>query len=146
MPFFSKPELQDQLVQLGIRLDKKRGQCFLIDENIIRLTVKNANLRLKQDIVIEIGPGLGPLSDYLIEQSKRVFLIEFDKKIAQFLFSYYKSQFQHESQVLFLEDPKKKDYQNLPEDCKVIIIHGDALKVPFPRATKIVSNIPYQIS
>ncbi|WP_371802161.1 16S rRNA (adenine(1518)-N(6)/adenine(1519)-N(6))-dimethyltransferase RsmA [Candidatus Lokiarchaeum ossiferum] len=142
MPFLSKSALLGTLTTLGIRLDKSRGQCYLIDQNVVEFIVSHAQLDPENDVVIEIGPGLGTLSDYLIQQCKQVILIEFDNKIACYLREYYENKYS----VAFLENPTAKDWNVIERKEKIILIHGDALKVPFFPANKIVSNIPYQIS
>jgi 16S rRNA (adenine1518-N6/adenine1519-N6)-dimethyltransferase len=71
---------------------------------------------------LEIGGGLGILTKYLVHQAKHVHVIELDSGLAQSL----RDEF--------------KDYEN------ITIIEGDALKVPLPPVTKIVSNLPYSIS
>lgn len=142
MPFLSKSALVETLTTLGIRLDKARGQCYLIDQNMVEFIVSHAQLDPENDYVMEIGPGLGTLSDYLIQQCKQVILIEFDKKIAHYLKDYYEAKYS----VAFLENPPAKDWNFIDRKEKIILIHGDALKVPFFPANKIVANIPYQIS
>jgi 16S rRNA (adenine1518-N6/adenine1519-N6)-dimethyltransferase len=138
LPFFGKNELQTQLSNLGIHLDKKRGQCYLIDRNIAEFMIIQANLDPIRDSVIEIGPGLGVLSDLLAANSKHLYLIELDKKIAEFL----KNHFEHRFELQYYENIA--DWNN--SMAKIGLLHGDALKSAFPPANKIVANIPYQIS
>lgn len=150
MPYFSASELQSMQHSLGIRLDKSRGQCYLIDKNILKLIIQYANLNPEQDRVIEIGAGLGILSDYLIQNSSQTFLIENDRKIANFLYNSYKNQFSCEF-VDLSNIPSFSDIQNKIESvshssAKVVILFGDAMKIPFPSANRVVANIPYQIS
>jgi len=99
VPFYSKRQLLPKLREMNIRLDKKRGQCYLIDENIANFIIKEVEIDENKDIILEIGSGLGTLSDSLVKRGKKVY-----------------------------------------------IINGDAIKIPFPVVTKIVGNIPYQIS
>jgi 16S rRNA (adenine1518-N6/adenine1519-N6)-dimethyltransferase len=153
MPFYTKHLLLEILDNLGINLSKKRGQCYLIDQNIISLILKTAELNPSTDIILEIGSGLGTLSDLLIENSKRVYLYEIDKKIVNFLFKNLKSR--GVSIELKIFSPVKENLQ-LQEETKItsffeskeqnILLHGDFLKSPMPVVNKIISNIPYQIS
>lgn len=138
MPFFGKNDLQSQLAALGIHLDKKRGQCYLIDRNIAEFMIVQAALDPDKDSVLEIGPGLGVLTDILAEKSLHLYLIELDKKIAQFL----KNNFISRYSLAYYEGGV--DWQTHTE--KIGLLHGDALKQPFPAVNKIVANIPYQIS
>ena len=101
-------------------MSTKLGQNFLIDKNVAQREVENANIT-QDDVVLEIGPGRGILTNLLAEKAKKVIAIEIDKKLV--------------------------DTLDLPEN--VELINEDALKVDFkklPRFNKIVSNLPFQIS
>ena len=65
MPSLIKDTLYD-LQKLGIRPSKSLGQNFLVDENVVKLLIKLADLR-KSDVVIEVGPGLGVLTEKILE-------------------------------------------------------------------------------
>jgi 16S rRNA (adenine1518-N6/adenine1519-N6)-dimethyltransferase len=98
------------------------GQHFLIDEALAKREVIYAEIS-KDDVVLEIGPGKGVLTHLLAAQAKRVLAVEIDDRLVSFLSS------------------------RLPRN--VELINGDILKIPLasmPRFTKIVSNIPYEIS
>lgn len=98
------------------------GQHFLIDQAVAQREVAAAGLT-KEDIVLEIGPGKGIITALLAEQAKQVIAIEIDTHL--------------------VEELRKK----IPEN--VTLIGQDALTVDFdclPRFTKIVSNLPFQIS
>ena len=105
---------------------KKLGQNFLKDKNIINKISLSADLR-SDDIVIEIGPGFGSLTEILIEKSKFVYAIEKDARLANKL----KDNF--------------KDVKNIE------IINGDVLSISFSsfyksKKLKMVANLPYVIS
>ncbi|MDI6856346.1 MAG: 16S rRNA (adenine(1518)-N(6)/adenine(1519)-N(6))-dimethyltransferase RsmA [Candidatus Thermoplasmatota archaeon] len=104
---------------LGLRAFKRLGQNFLIDEKIAERIVSYANLSSK-DIVLEIGPGLGMLTERIAKKAKCIIGVEKDKRLVEHL--------------------KAKKIQNLK------IINEDSLKIKFPKFNKIVSNLPYQIS
>jgi 16S rRNA (adenine1518-N6/adenine1519-N6)-dimethyltransferase len=99
------------------------GQVFLHDPSILRGIIQIAELS-KEDLVVEIGPGLGRLTKMLAERVKNVIAIELDEK----LFEELKIQF--------------ADYNN------VELIHRDALKYPYENLPefKVVANIPYYIT
>ncbi|ANF23123.1 16S rRNA (adenine(1518)-N(6)/adenine(1519)-N(6))-dimethyltransferase RsmA [Thermococcus piezophilus] len=104
----------------GLRANSNLGQNFLIVDDIIERNVERAELG-ERDTVLEIGPGLGVLTDALSKKAGKVYAIEKDSLLVGIL---------------------KKEYA-WPN---VEIIEGDALKVDFPVFNKIVSNLPYQIS
>jgi len=142
VPFYSKRQLLPKLRELNIRLDKKRGQCYLIDQNIANFIIKEVEIDGNKDVILEIGSGLGTLSDSLIKRGKKVYLIDNDEKISKFLFTHLKSNYKVEL-IRFSSDPI--DFEQFT-NVRGIIINGDAIKIPFPEVTKIVGNIPYQIS
>ncbi|MCJ7571876.1 MAG: 16S rRNA (adenine(1518)-N(6)/adenine(1519)-N(6))-dimethyltransferase RsmA [Candidatus Thermoplasmatota archaeon] len=100
----------------------KLGQNFLIDPNIAQLEINYADVK-KDDIVLEVGPGKGILTNLLAKNVEKVIAVEIDKNIIESL------------------------KETLPSN--VTLIHSDDLKLDFknlPKFNKIVSNLPYQIS
>ena len=98
-------------------MSKNLGQNFLIDKNIANKEVDYANINSK-DIVLEIGPGYGILTNCLAEKAKKVVAIEIDKKLFE-----------------YLEINKPKN---------VILIEGNVLKIDLnslPKFNKVVSNL-----
>ena len=67
--------------RLGVRPTKQRGQNFVIDGNTVRRIVRTAELR-EDDVVIEVGPGLGSLTLALLPHSARVVAVEIDQLLA----------------------------------------------------------------
>ncbi|WP_297464913.1 16S rRNA (adenine(1518)-N(6)/adenine(1519)-N(6))-dimethyltransferase RsmA [Thermococcus sp.] len=104
----------------NLRANRDLGQNFLIVPDVIERNVERAGLS-ERDTVLEVGPGLGVLTDVLSERAGKVYAIEKDPRLVGILRSEY----------------------NWPN---VEIIEGDALRVPLPGFNKIVSNLPYQIS
>ena len=109
---------------------KKYGQNFLIDSNILEKIVSCANIS-KDDIVLEIGPGIGTLTQYLCEEAKAVIAVEIDKNLIPIL------------------NDTLKEYDN------VSIINEDILKLDInsiikekfgERTIKVVANLPYYIT
>ena len=93
----------------NITASKSLGQNFLINENIVDGIVENAEVS-KEDLIIEIGPGLGTLTSRLLEKAGRVICIELDKRMVNIIterFSLYEN-----FEVLF-QDVLKVDLQKL---------------------------------
>ena len=67
-----------------ITANKSLGQNFLIDDEVINNIIKASNIN-KEDLVIEIGPGLGTLTSKLLENAGKVIAIELDKKMITIL-------------------------------------------------------------
>ncbi len=124
-----KAKLLARLDELGAAGPKRSlGQNFLVSEIVIERIV-NAVQRYLEDQIIEIGPGLGSLTDELIGLGKSLSLIELDQKFAQ----YWRTRAEEGSQS------------------KIEVIEADALRInwaPISGMQKniLVSNLPYQIS
>jgi 16S rRNA (adenine1518-N6/adenine1519-N6)-dimethyltransferase len=77
-------EMRDVLERQGIQLTKSLGQNFLHDANQLKRIVDAAELT-RQDKILEIGPGLGPLTELLLERAGEVLAIELDARLVEFL-------------------------------------------------------------
>lgn len=77
-------EMKRVLEEGGIRLTKSLGQNFMHDANQLRRMIESAELA-PGDRVLEIGPGLGPLTELLLEQAREVLAIEKDRRLANYL-------------------------------------------------------------
>ncbi len=111
-----------------LRPSKRLGQNFLISQRALKKIIQTANLS-KNDVVLEIGPGLGTITQELAQRAKKVIAIEKDKRMVEIL-----------KEIL-------KDYKN------VEIIHEDILKLKFSifnfqfsNSYKVVANLPHYIT
>ena len=109
---------------------KKFGQNFVIDEHVLNKIIAAAGVK-KDDVVLEIGPGIGTMTQYLAENAKKVVAIEIDRALIPVL------------------DETLADYDN------VTVINDDILKVDVEklvkeynggRKVKVVANLPYYIT
>ncbi|HTV76179.1 MAG TPA: 16S rRNA (adenine(1518)-N(6)/adenine(1519)-N(6))-dimethyltransferase RsmA, partial [Candidatus Baltobacteraceae bacterium] len=119
-------EMREVLARRDIQLTKSLGQNFLHDQNQLRRIAEAAELS-KADKVLEIGPGLGPLTELLLENPARVLAIEMDARLVEFLQERFASA------------------KNLK------LIHADALKfLQNERCDwsdwKLVANLPYSVA
>ncbi len=120
--------IRQELKEYGLIPKKGLGQHFLIDRNILNKMIRMAHVN-ENDVILEIGPGLGEMTIGLAKKVKKVVAIEIDPNLAEIL--------------------KKK-----VTDCPNIeIVKGDILKVDFNKLlhhendpVKVVANLPYQIS
>ena len=111
------------LNQHGIKLNKNLGQNYLIDKNKRDQIINFGNID-ENDVILEIGTGIGTLTIEIAKKAKKVIAIEQDKKICEIL-------------AKRLKDEKIDNVE---------LINDDALNVEFPKFNKIISNLPYQIS
>ncbi len=130
----------------GITANKSLGQNFLIDEEVVTKIVEKAEIS-KEDLVIEIGPGLGTLTEKLLERAGKVIAIELDKRMTEILTDRFKL---YKNLELINEDVLKVDLnniikQNLVEDIQNSNSHLQHLTSNLKNA-KIVANLPYYIT
>ncbi len=114
-----------------ITANKNYGQNFLIDEKIVEAITESANIS-KDDVIIEIGPGLGTLTARLLEKAGKVICIELDPKMLDILndrFTFY-SNFE-----LINDDVLKVDL-------KAILMEN----LKRYKSAKVVANLPYYIT
>lgn len=119
-------EMRRILDEGGIQLTKSLGQNFLHDGNQLRRIAAAAELK-PTDRVLEIGPGLGPLTELLLEQAGEVFAVEKDARLVAIL------------EQRFTAHPKLR------------LLHGDGLEVVRADASdwdgwKLVANLPYSVA
>ena len=122
-------EVRALATRLGVRPTKQRGQNFVIDGNTVRRIVRTAD-RLADDVVIEVGPGLGSLTLGLLPHVSRVVAVEIDDVLAGAL-------------AATVADHRPDLLERLD------VVHADALAIrelPGPAPTALVANLPYNVS
>ena len=117
----------------NIRANKSLGQNFLISQSVVETIVESSEIE-REDLVIEIGPGLGTLTKYLLEKAGKVICIELDKKMVRILEDRFKL---YNNFELLYQDVLKVDLKNL--------IKKEKEKNNF-KNVKIVANLPYYIT
>jgi 16S rRNA (adenine1518-N6/adenine1519-N6)-dimethyltransferase len=114
-------DLRQILNQLDFKPKKHLGQNFLINSDILNKIVNLSEIS-NQDVILEVGPGLGSLTDLLLEKANKIYAIEIDPILSKYLTEKYST------------------YSNIE------IIYNDILQVTLPFHTKVISNIPYKIT
>lgn len=113
------------LKEHNLSLKKAYGQHFLIDDNIRQKIIQAAELS-KNDVVLEVGPGIGTLSQEIAPKTKKLWLIELEKHFIPVL------------------EHTLSEYENIQ------IEQADALRINYkdldPSPNKVVSNLPYNIA
>ncbi|MGK0540768.1 16S rRNA (adenine(1518)-N(6)/adenine(1519)-N(6))-dimethyltransferase RsmA [Propionimicrobium lymphophilum] len=124
------PKLVRELAaSIDLRPTKQRGQNFVTDANTVRRIVRKAQIG-PDDVVLEVGPGLGSLTLGLLSTGAQVTAIEIDERLAELL----------PATVERLQ-PDAKD--------RLRVVTSDALDVtelPGPEPTAVVANLPYNVS
>lgn len=114
----------------NIRPQKKYGQNFLIDENVLDKIIYNADIQIG-DLVIEIGPGLGNLTKRLCERAGHVVAVEIDENMVKIL----------EKEYEYI-----KNLTVLNEDIMKTDLSAVISKFPTLNKVKVVANLPYYIT
>lgn len=109
---------------------KKFGQNFLIDTHVLEKIIQAAHVT-KDDCVLEIGPGIGTMTQYLAEHARHVVAVEIDKKLIPILNDTLK---EYDNITLINNDILKVDIKALTEE------HNEG------RPIKVVANLPYYIT
>ena len=118
-------DIRATLKEIAVSPAKSLGQNFLHDQNLARWIVDQAHIN-PGDFVVEIGPGLGALTRFLLEKGAHVFAIEKDARLARFL----RSRFRQERLEIVSADALKFNP-------RVLFAH---------RRVKLIGNLPYNIS
>jgi 16S rRNA (adenine1518-N6/adenine1519-N6)-dimethyltransferase len=118
---FDVQSLLQKLSEMGVRPNKKLGQNFLINKSVCERIVAEV-FKKNPSHIVEVGPGLGALTDLVLEKDIPVTLIELDRSFAEYW-----------------------------QTSKAKVIHKDALQLDWstlalPEKTLFLSNLPYQIS
>ena len=145
---FSKTEIKKLLEEKDLRALKSLGQNFLIDEKVLSKIIQASELD-KNDFVLEIGPGLGTLTNELVKKCRRVVAIEKDKKMVEILeaekpkATLANVAFGFSASLKIINDDILKI--NLEELIKKTVFQNTALNSK-DKKYKLISNIPYYIT
>ena len=126
-------ETRNIMKKYGIRANKDLGQNFLINNEVVENIVNSSEIS-QDDMVIEIGPGLGTLTKYLLEKAGKVLCIELDRKMIEIL----EDRFEKYSNFEIINDDVLKVDLN-----KIIKENKENEKI---KNVKIVANLPYYIT
>ena len=116
-----------------IKANKNLGQNFLIDENVVNEIIEASNIN-KENLVIEIGPGLGTLTKYLLEKARKVICIELDIKMLKILGDRFKL---YDNFEIINQDILQVDLKNIIKKEK---------ESNYIKEIKVVANLPYYIT
>ncbi len=114
----------------GFRFSKSLGQNFLIDDSIVESIIDGAEVG-PDDVILEVGPGIGVMTQSLARRAKKVVAVEIDSALLPVL------------------------DETLEEEDNVEVVHGDVLKVDLQeiidekldgKAPKVVANLPYYVT
>lgn len=137
----TRRQVQDFVNQRGIRLRRQWGQSFLIDRNILDLIMAAADIS-PADIVLEIGPGAGVLTERLLEKAGLVVSVEIDRGLAAWIGEAFGARTN-----LMLLNQDVMGAHNCLADEVVQALHNTLATSPRENTgIKVVANLPYSIS
>ncbi|MFQ5838010.1 MAG: 16S rRNA (adenine(1518)-N(6)/adenine(1519)-N(6))-dimethyltransferase RsmA [Thermoplasmata archaeon] len=110
--------MRARLLEAGVRPSKRLGQHFLLMEELAHRMVEYASIQ-RGEVVLEVGPGLGVLTEALLRRADRVVAIEVDPRLSAYL---------------------SRRFPDLE------LVEGDVLHADLPPFDRVVSNLPYEIS
>src|SRR5450432_953146 len=117
-------EMRSLLAKRDIQLTRSLGQNFLHDGNQLRRIVEAAEIK-PTDKILEIGPGLGPLTELLLEKAGEVLAIEMDGRLVEFLRERFGTE---ERDAKLLTDALESQSTSSDQGAAFHLLHGDALK------------------
>ena len=131
MEKLSNPQVTIQTIKkYEFAFQKKFGQNFLIDDHVITKIINAAEIT-KDDLVLEIGPGIGTMTQYLAESAGKVIAVEIDKNLIPIL---GETLAEYDNVTIINEDLLKLDINRLVEE------ENDGKPI------KVVANLPYYIT
>lgn len=113
-------EVKKILVERGIKATRRLGQYFLIDDGVVTRMVEYAGVE-RGDVVLEIGAGVGSLTEKLERKAKKVYAVEKDEELCEVL-------------------------RERCNTSKTEVLEGDIMKLELPAFDKVVASIPFSLS
>ena len=132
----TQTDIRQLLARAGLRPDRRHGQHFLVDGNLMRLLVAEAELE-STDTVLEVGPGVGNLTELLIEGAGHVVAVEIDPQVAAIARERLAAAANLD---LLVTDILANKHTVAPSVLETVRRRRDALG----GAVKLVANLPYQ--
>ena len=130
----TKHQIQSLLDQANTEPRRRFGQNFMIDQNLVRLVAESGMIR-PDDLVLEIGPGTGTLTEELLQRADKVLAVEIDRDLAAML----RAKFADEPKFQLIEGDALESKHGL-NDSLLAAIRGATGPV------KLVANLPYNIA
>ncbi len=133
----SKQQIQAILAQIGGEPRHRFGQNFMIDQNLVRIVADSGNIAVG-DLVTEVGPGTGTLTEEILGRGADVVAVEIDRDLASAL----RDRFSGEAKFTLIEGDALSGKHGLNEQLAATIDEARAAD----RVVKLVANLPYNIA
>lgn len=113
-------EVKEILIERGIRATRRLGQYFLVDDGVATRMVEYAGVE-RSDVVLDVGAGVGSLTEKLERKAKKVYAVEKDEELCEVLRERYNKS-------------------------RTEVLEGDIMKLELPTFDKVVASIPFYLS
>lgn len=131
--------LRRRMAEVGLQPDKRHGQNFLIDLNLIELIATSANLD-KRDVVLEVGTGMGSLTGLMAPHAGHIVTVEIDADLANLA----RAELANFSNITFLQQDALRNKNNIHETvCQTVL---EKVQEAAGRRLKLIANLPYNIA
>lgn len=131
--------LRNRMREVGIQPDKRHGQNFLIDLNLVGLIADSAELT-EADVVLEVGTGMGSLTGLMAPKAGHVVTVEIDADLAALA----QRELASFSNITFLQQDALRNKNNIHDRVQEVI--SEKLSEGTDRKLKLVANLPYNIA
>ncbi len=141
-------QIRELAARLGVRPTKTLGQNFVVDANTVRRIVKASGVG-PDDVVLEVGPGLGSLTLALLGVARSVVAVEIDAVLAAALPATVAAQQHGRATVAVQQHGRDDDAAGAPLTDRLTVVNADALRLttlPDPQPTALVANLPYNVA
>jgi 16S rRNA (adenine1518-N6/adenine1519-N6)-dimethyltransferase len=143
-------EMRELLAKRDLQLTRSLGQNFLHDGNQLRRIVDMAEIKTT-DKILEIGPGLGPLTELLLEKAGEVLAIELDARLVDFLCERFGTQERNADLLIGRLNRQPETAPEPNQNAAFHLLHDDALAFLKREARdwsdwKLVANLPYSVA
>ena len=131
--------LSRRFEEVGLNPNKRHGQNFLVDLNLIQLIARSAKLTV-DDVVLEIGTGMGSLTGLMASEAGTVITVEID----EYLYQMAREELEQFDNVIMLKQDALKNKNRMHEN--VIQAIQQQLKIDPNRTFKLAANLPYNVA
>ena len=136
----TKHQIESLLASAGVEPNKRLGQNFLIDLNLMRLLIDHAEIS-KNDVVIEVGCGTGSFTEGIAEKAGAVIVIEYDKTLARIAARQFEKKGLNNIQLINSDVLENKNTL-----CQPLLAAMEETVDKFSGRLKLVANLPYNVA
>src|SRR5687768_14765442 len=137
----TKHQIQSILAEAGAQPRHRFGQNFMIDQNLVRLVAEAGHVG-PDDVVIEVGPGTGTLTEELLGRASHVVAVEIDRNLAAAL----RERFWSDEKFHLIEGDALDGKHGINPDLRAHLAAVSRTASPRARPVKLVANLPYNIA